>query len=264
MEPKKKQSQIKEAIKLAFPYSLPIMAGYEILGFGFGLLLQSKGYSVLWALAMSVFIYAGSMQYVAIDLLASGAGLITTAIMTLMVNARHLFYGISMIVKYRDMGKAKPYMIFGLTDECYSVVSHIDPPEHVNRRYFYFIFTLMNHIYWITGSILGATFGTFVPINTTGVDFSMTALFIVIVVDNLLQKGNRITSVIGIGCSVICLILFGPGNFLIPSMIAIAVVLIVLQPVLGRDQTKAGEGASGKDTLSPERNLSEQEEVKND
>lgn len=230
--------KIGEAVKAAFPYSLPIMAGYEILGFGFGLLLQSKGYNVLWAFAMSVFIYAGSMQYVAIDLLASGAGLITTAIMTIMVNARHLFYGISMIIKYRNMGMAKPYLIFGLTDECYSVVSHVDPPEHVDKRTFYFVFTLMNHIYWVTGSVLGATFGTLVPINTKGVDFSMTALFVVIVVDNLLKKGNRITSFIGIGCSLVCLIIFGPGNFLIPSMIAIAVALMLLRPVLSKEEEK--------------------------
>ena len=230
--------KIGEAVKAAFPYSLPILAGYEILGFGFGLLLQSKGYNVLWAFAMSVFIYAGSMQYVAIDLLASGAGLITTAIMTLMVNARHLFYGISMIIRYRNMGKAKPYLIFGLTDECYSVVSHIDPPENVDKRTFYFVFTLMNHLYWITGSVLGATFGTLVPINTAGVEFSMTALFVVIVVDNLLKKGNRATSFIGIGCSVVCLLIFGPSNFLIPSMIAIATSLMFFRPVLSKEIAK--------------------------
>lgn len=224
---------MRKAIKVAFPYSLPIMAGYVILGFGFGLLLVSKGYNVLWALAMSIFIYAGSMQYVAIDLLASGAGLIATAIMTLMVNARHLFYGLSMIIRYRDMGKAKPYLIFGLTDECYSVVSHVEVPEDVNKRQFYFVFTLMNHIYWITGSVLGAVFGTLVPINTKGVDFSMTALFVVIVVDNLISPGKRMTSFVGIGASVICLLIFGANNFLIPSMVAIAALLIILRPILG-------------------------------
>lgn len=236
------EHKVGEAVKAAFPYSLPIMAGYVILGFGFGLLLQSKGYNVLWALAMSLFIYAGSMQYVAIDLLASGAGLITTAIMTLMVNARHLFYGISMILKYRNMGKAKPYLIFGLTDECYSVVSHVDPPEHVDKRTFYFVFTLMNHSYWVLGSVLGATFGTLVPINTKGVDFSMTALFVVIVVDNLMKKGNRITSFIGIGCSLVCLFIFGPGNFLIPSMIAIAASLMLLRRILERGMEKEVSG----------------------
>lgn len=228
------KNKFGKAIKYAFPYSLPIMAGYGILGFGFGLLLQSKGYNVLWALAMSIFIYAGSMQYVAIDLLSSGAGLIATAIMTFMVNARHLFYGLSMIVRYRDMGKAKPYMIFGLTDECYSVVSHVEVPEEVDKKYFYFIFTLLNHLYWITGSVAGSLFGSLVPINTKGVDFSMTALFVVIVVDNLMKKGNRITSFIGIGCTTVCLLIFGTDNFLIPSMIAIATLLIVMQPLLNR------------------------------
>lgn len=228
------KSKLGKAFRYAFPYSLPIMAGYGILGFGFGLLLESKGYNVLWALIMSVFIYAGSMQYVAIDLLASGAGLIATAIMTFMVNARHLFYGLSMIVRYRDIGKAKPYIIFGLTDECYSVVSHVDVPEDIDKKYFYFIFTLLNHLYWITGSVLGSLFGALVPINTKGVDFSMTALFVVIVVDNLMKKGNRLTSFIGIGCSAICLLIFGADNFLIPSMIAIAILLIMLQPLLNK------------------------------
>lgn len=229
-----------KVLKLAFPYSVPIMAGYLILGFGFGLLLQSKGYGVLWALAMSVFIYAGSMQYVAIDLLASGAGLIATALMTLMVNARHLFYGLSMIVRYRNMGKAKPYLIFGLTDECYSVVSHVDPPEDVDRKTFYFVFTLLNHLYWITGSVLGSVFGTLVPINTKGVDFSMTALFVVIVVDNLMKKGNRVTSFIGIGCSIVCLLIFGADRFLIPSMIAIAATLFICRGLLDKEEKVAG------------------------
>jgi len=226
-----KKANIGKAVKAAFPYSLPVMAGYVILGFGFGLLLNSKGYNVLWALVMSIFIYAGSMQYVTIDLLSSGASLLATALMTFMVNARHLFYGLSMIVRYRNMGKAKPYLIFGLTDECYSVVSHVDPPEGVDRKTFYFSFTLMNHIYWITGSVLGSLFGTLVPINTKGVDFSMTALFVVIVIDNLMKKGNRLTSFVGIICTIICLLFFGADNFLIPSMITIAIALLLMQPL---------------------------------
>lgn len=237
------KNKIGKAFRYAFPYSLPIMAGYLILGFGFGLLLQSKGYNVIWALIMSVFIYAGSMQYVTIDLLASGAGLLATAIMTFMVNARHLFYGLSMIVKYRDMGKAKPYMIFGLTDECYSVVSHVDVPEDIDKKYFYFIFTLLNQLYWIAGSVAGSLFGALVPINTKGVDFSMTALFVVIVVDNLMKKGNRLTSFIGIGATTICLLIFGAENFLIPSMIAIAALLVVLRPVLDKDRSENGLSA---------------------
>lgn len=230
------KKKILNALKLAFPYSTPIMAGYMILGFGFGLLLQSKGYSIIWAFVMSLFIYAGSMQYVTVDLLTSGASLIATAIMTFMVNARHLFYGFSMLLKYRDMGRAKTYLIYGLTDETYSVVSHIEPPEDVDRKYFYFCFTLLNHIYWITGSVLGATFGTFLPINTAGVDFSMTALFVVIVLDNILKKETRLSSAIGIGCSIICLLIFGADNFLIPSMVLIPAVLLVFKNKLERKE----------------------------
>ena len=228
------KKEVRKAIKAAFPYSLPIMAGYVILGFGFGLLLQSKGYNIIWAFFMSIFIYAGSMQYVCVDLLASGAGLIASAIMTLMVNARHLFYGFSMLVKYRNMGNVKPYLIWGLTDEAFSVVSNMDVPEGVDKRLFYFFFTMMNHIYWIVGSCAGAAFGTLVPMNTRGVEFSMTALFIVIVVDNLLKKEKRVTSFVGIGCSLVCLFIFGPDNFLIPSMLLIMIALLLLQPVLTR------------------------------
>ena len=215
-------------MKKAFKYSLPVMAGYLILGFGFGLLLASKGYNTLWAFAMSLFIYAGSMQYVCVDLLSSGATLISTALVTLMVNARHIFYGISMLVKYRNTGKGKPYLIFGLTDEVYSVVSHVELEEK-DKKSFYFTLTLLCHLYWITGSVAGAVFGTIVPINTKGVDFSMTALFLVIVVDNLLHEGKRMTSLIGIGCSVVCLIICGPDNFLIPSMILISLMLAVFK-----------------------------------
>lgn len=227
-----KRTEIKAAVKAAVPYSLPILAGYLILGFGFGLLLQSKGYGILWALGMSVAIYAGSMQFVAIDLLASGAGLITTALMTLMANARHLFYGISMLIRYRDMGRAKPFLVFGLSDETYSVVSHVDPPEGVDRKWFYLSITLLDQLYWIAGSALGSAFGMLVPINTTGVDFSMTALFMVIVVDNLMKKESRATSLIGIGCSFVCLMIFGPERFLIPSMLAITAALMIARPAL--------------------------------
>lgn len=229
-----KRTEIKAAVKAAVPYSLPILAGYLILGFGFGLLLQSKGYGILWALGMSVAIYAGSMQFVAVDLLASGAGLITTALMTLMVNARHLFYGISMLIRYRDMGRAKPFLVFGLSDETYSVVSHVDPPEGVDRKLFYLSITLLDQLYWVAGSVLGSVSGMLVPINTTGVDFSMTALFMVIVVDNLMKKKSRATSLIGMVCSFMCLTIFGPERFLIPSMLAITAALLIARPVLSR------------------------------
>ena len=169
-----------KTIRYAFVRSLPIMAGYIVLGLGFGVLLQSKGYGAGWALVMSGLIYAGSMQYVAIDLLAGGASLISAAIMTLMVNARHLFYGISMLERYKDTGAAKPYLIFVLTDETYSVVCSGGVPEGVDRKKYYFWVSLLNQLYWIAGGVAGALLGSVLPFDTTGIDFSMTALFLVV------------------------------------------------------------------------------------
>ena len=154
-----------KTIRYAFVRSLPIMAGYIVLGLGFGVLLQSKGYGAGWALVMSGLIYAGSMQYVAIDLLAGGASLISAAIMTLMVNARHLFYGISMLERYKDTGAAKPYLIFALTDETYSVVCSGGVPEGVDRKKYYFWVSLLNQLYWIAGGVAGALLGSVLPFD---------------------------------------------------------------------------------------------------
>ena len=205
-----------KTIRYAFVRSLPIMAGYIVLGLGFGVLLQSKGYGAGWALVMSGLIYAGSMQYVAIDLLAGGASLISAAIMTLMVNARHLFYGISMLERYKDTGAAKPYLIFALTDETYSVVCSGGVPEGVDRKKYYFWVSLLNQLYWIAGGVAGALLGSVLPFDTTGIDFSMTALFLVVMVEQWL------------GVSLVCLLVFGSSDFLIPSMVGITAALTVL------------------------------------
>ncbi len=235
------QKKALAALKAAFPLTLPVMAGYMILGIGFGLLLESKGFGLPWAVLMSAGIYAGSMQYVAVDLLAAGAGLITTALMTLMVNARHLFYALAMLVKYRDMGKAKPYLVFALTDETFSLVSHAEPPKGVERKTFYLLISALNQSYWVLGSLLGSLFGTLVPMDTRGVDFSMTALFLVIVTDNLLKKESRPSTLVGIGCSLLCLALFGPDNFLIPAMGAILLALLCLRKRLDCVRKGGGE-----------------------
>ncbi len=223
-------------LRFAFIKSLPVMAGYIVLGMGFGVLLEEQGYGVFWALAMSVFIYAGSMQYVAIDLISGGATLIATALMTLMVNARHLFYGISMINRYKGTGKFKPYLIFGLTDETYSIVCSTDAPEGVDQNRFFFFLTLMDQSYWIIGSVIGSLLGKIIPFNTDGVEFSMTALFVVIFVDQWRKTKNHLSAIIGVVVTVICRLIFGVDNFLIPSMIAITVLLSALVKVLGRKE----------------------------
>ena len=221
-----------KTIRYAFVRSLPIMAGYIVLGLGFGVLLQSKGYGAGWALVMSGLIYAGSMQYVAIDLLAGGASLISAAIMTLMVNARHLFYGISMLERYKDTGAAKPYLIFALTDETYSLVATTPVPDGVDKGWFYLFISMLEHVYWIIGCTFGALFGSLVNFNTKGVDFVMTALFIVIFTDQWLNSKNHIPAITGVICSVICLLLFGPDRFIIPAMLSILTILTLLRKPL--------------------------------
>ena len=218
-----------KTFKYAFVRSLPIMAGYIVLGLGFGVLLQSKGYGVGWALAMGGLIYAGSMQYVAIDLLAGGASLISAALMTLMVNARHLFYGISMLERYKDTGAAKPYLIFALTDETYSVVCSGDVPDGVDRKKYYFWVSLLDQFYWVVGCVAGALLGSVLPFDTTGIDFSMTALFLVVMVEQWRSTRDHTPALVGLGVSLVCLLVFGSSNFLIPSMIGITVALTLLR-----------------------------------
>lgn len=213
-----------------------------MLGTGFGILLTSKGYARWWALLMSLTIYAGSMQYVAIDLLTAGASLISTALMTLMVNARHLFYGVSMLSRYRDTGKAKPYLIFALTDETYSLVcsDELIPSGVDKKRYFLFV-SLLNQFYWVLGSVIGGLLGSFLTFNTNGIDFAMTALFVVIFTEQWEKNKNHIPALIGVISSVLCLILFGAQRFLIPAMLLISALLLLLRkPIERRSQ---GEGA---------------------
>ena len=217
----------RDTVKVAVVKTLPVMAGYLVLGFGFGLVLESNGYGVLWAIAMSVFIFAGSMQYVTVSLLTSGASLITAALTTLMVNARHLFYGITMIEPYEKAGKFKPYLIFGLTDETYSLVCTGQCPEGLDFHRYAFCVTLLDQAYWVVGSLLGALVGSLGSFNTAGVDFAMTALFITVFVEQWKSTKNHMPAVIGVGVSVLCLLLFGAEKFLIPSMLLISLILSV-------------------------------------
>lgn len=209
------------------------MTGYVFLGFGFGILLEQNGYGLWWALAMSIFIYAGSMQYVAISLLTGGASLLTTALTTLMVNARHLFYGISMVDAYKGAGKKKPYLIFALTDETYSLVSQNQVPEGMSRHGYCFAVSLLNHCYWVLGSALGSLAGNLIPINYEGIDFVLTALFVTIFVEQWLSTKHHLPALIGVAATVLCLLLFGQDIFLIPSMALIAAALPLL-PKTGR------------------------------
>ena len=225
----------RKALKEAFPLTLPVMAGYLFLGLGFGILLESKGFSFLWAFFMSIIIYAGSMQYAAIDLLAAGASLITTALMTVIIQIRHLFYGLSLIEKYKDTGKKKIMMIYELTDETYSLVATSEPPEGVDAGWFYFFISMLDHSYWIIGCTLGALFGSLVSFNTKGVDFVMTALFIVLFVNQWLDTKEHRPALIGVGCSLICLLLFGADRFIVPAMLSILAILSIFRKTLDKE-----------------------------
>lgn len=223
------KSENKSTVKRAFKDTLPVMAGYLVLGMGFGILLKSKGYGVLWAFSMSTVIYAGSMQYLAIDLITSGAGLITTALTTLMVNARHLFYGISMVDKYKNAGRGKPYLIYALSDETYSLVCSENDlaPEQKNR--YYLAVTALDQFYWVAGTVLGSLLGSLIRFSTEGLDFALTALFISIFVDQWLGTKDHAPAAVGVAASVLCLVLFGPDRFLIPSMLLITLALTLMR-----------------------------------
>ena len=209
------------------------MAGYIVLGIGFGILLRNAGYGVLWSFAMSLFIYAGTMQYVGVGLISGGASIITTAIATVMVNARHLFYSISMIDRYKGSGKYKPYLIFALTDETYSLLSDGTIPEGISEQndinLYRFLVSFFNQCYWVTGSVLGSLLGAVLPFSTEGIEFSMTALFIASFTEQWLKTGDHIPALTGLLGTLICLIIFGPERFLIPAMLLITLVLTVLR-----------------------------------
>ncbi len=223
-----KVNKRSEALKAAIPLTLPVFAGFTFLGIAYGVLMNSKGYGTGWILLMSCLVFAGSAQYVAVTLLTSAFNPIYALLLTLVVNARHLFYGISMLDKYKGTGWFKPYLIFGMCDETFSVICAAKPPEGVDRKWFMFFITLLNHCYWVLGSVLGGLLGSMVSFNTKGLDFVLTALFVVIFLGQWKSQKNHIPAITGVACSVICLLVFGPGKFIIPSMAAILVVLTAL------------------------------------
>ena len=219
---------MKNDIKRALRDTIPVLSGYLVLGMGFGVLMQSKGYGFLLAIAMSTFIYAGSMQYLAIDLITGGASLITAALTTLMVNARHLFYGISMVDRYKN-AKNKPYIIFALTDETYSLVCSVNEENDEKRNRYYFLVSLFNQIYWVVGSALGVLLGEVIPFSTEGIDFALTALFVTVFVEQWKSTKDHIPAVVGVFSSVICLCVLGAKDFLIPAMLLITVLSFVFK-----------------------------------
>lgn len=233
-----KENRVLSEVSFAFMQTVPVMLGYLCLGIAFGLMLQDAGYHFLWAFFCSVFIYAGSMQFVLVTLLTGGVSFIYAAVMTFFINGRQIFYGLSLIDQFKRMGKYYPYMIFSLTDETYSLMCSVKFPEHLNEKKTMFLIALFDHIYWVTGSLIGAVAGQLIKFDITGVDFSMTALFIVIVLNQWRESKSHIAAVAGFVIGFIFLILLGAEHFLVP---ALAVVSLFLIAVRGRLEEKEAE-----------------------
>ena len=217
----------KDAFKKAFPYTIPVFTGYVFIGIAFGVMFAEKGYSFLWAMFMSLLVYAGSGQYLAVNFFAPGVSFVQIVFLTLMVNIRHIFYGISLLEKFNNMGLKRWYMIFGLTDETYSLLCTTKTPEGVEEEKFLFAISIMNQSYWILGSAIGGIAGALIPFNSEGIDFAMTALFVVIFVEQWMDKKNRIPEITGVAVAVICLQIFGTDGFVLPSMIIIILILLL-------------------------------------
>ena len=229
----------KRALAAAFPITIPVMVGYLFLGVAFGVLLQKNGYGVFWAILMSAVIYAGSMQFLAINFLTPGVGVLSIIFMTLMVNIRHIFYGLSMLERFRGTGKKNPYLIFSLTDETFSLLCSADPPQGVDRGLFYFFISLLDQVYWVAGSALGGLAGALLSFNTKGIDFAMTALFVVIFVNQWRESKQHLPALCGLGLTALCLLVFGADNFLLPALLLILAALLLCRRRLER----GGDGA---------------------
>lgn len=221
-----KQPHHDAALRAAFPATIPVLTGYLCIGMAYGLLMANAGYGVFWALLLSLLCYAGSMEFVAVSLLTAGFDPVQALLMALMINARHAFYGLSMLEKYRGTGWARPFLIFSLTDETFSLVSTLEPLDGVTRRDFYFWISLLDYLYWQVGSVLGALIGGLLPFDTTGLDFALTALFIVLFLEQWRKKENRPAALIGLGCTAVSLAVVGADRLVIPAMVLILAVLL--------------------------------------
>ncbi|WP_367566508.1 AzlC family ABC transporter permease [Lacrimispora sp.] len=213
------------ALRYAFPKTVPVMAGYLVLGTAYGILMNVNGYGIWWAVLISIFVYAGSLQYLGITFFAAAVNPWYAFFMSLMLNARHLFYGLSMLDRYKDGGKLKPYLIFALTDETFSVLCNEEVPEGINKYHVYFFASLLDHLYWVTGAFIGSLAGGLIRFDTAGMDFALTALFVVIFVDQWKSGQGHKAALAGVGASALCVAVFGQSVFIVPAMILILTII---------------------------------------
>ena len=226
-----------KALRAAFPHTIPILTGFLFLGMTYGVFMRVSGFGVLFSALVSLTVFAGSMQFVAVNLLLGAFEPLQAIVMTLVINARHLFYGVSLLSKYKDVGAKKIYMIFGLCDESFSVNCSAEPPAGVDSGWFMFFVTLLNQIYWVAGTVLGGIFGAFIPFSTEGLDFVMTAMFVVIFLEQILKEKDHVPSLMGCAVSVLALIAFGSDGFIIP---ALCVIVLLLTLYRGRHEKGGG------------------------
>ena len=224
-----------KALKAAFPYTIPILMGFLFLGLAYGFYMNSKGFSFWWPLLMSATIFAGSMEFVTVSLLCGTFNPVYAFLLALMVNARHLFYGISMLEHFKGAGRKKWYLIFGMCDESFSILCSTKSPKGVDKGWFMVFVTLLNQCYWVAGATLGGILGSFIPFNTQGIDFVMTALFAAIFIDQWKSQKNHLPALVGLAVPAVCLIIFGPDQFILPSMALILTVLSLLKKPLNKE-----------------------------
>lgn len=233
-----KMKILSKAFKCAFPYTIPIFAGFWFLGLTYGIYMNVSGFSFWYPMLMSLTIFAGSVEFVAVNILLGAFNPIQALAMTVMINARHLFYGLSMLDKYRGTGFKKLYLIFGMCDESFSINYTADIPKDVDRGWFMFFVTALNHLYWFTGATLGGIFGSLINFSTEGLEFVMTAMFAVIFLESWMKEKRRASALIGISISALCLIAFGSEDFIIPAMLAMIGVLTLLRKPLEKGGDK--------------------------
>ena len=238
-----RSKMLKKAFTAAFPYTIPIFAGFWFLGITYGIYMNVSGFSFWYPMLMSITIFAGSIEFVTVNMLLGAFNPLQAFAMTLMINARHLFYGISMLDKFRGVGRKKFYLIFGMCDESFSINYTADIPEDVDRGWFMFFVTLLNHFYWFSGATLGGIFGSLIHFDTEGLEFVMTAMFVVIFMEQWLKEKDHTSSLLGLAISLICIIAFGADNFIIPAMLAILAVLSLLRKPLENGGIERGGDA---------------------
>ena len=223
-----------QAFRAAAPQTVPVFAGYLVLGMGYGIYVQSLGLPVWMPMLMGTVVYGGSLEFVLASLLLGAFSPLSAFLMALMIQARHLFYGLAMLERYKGYGLRSFYMIFAMSDETFSITCSAEPPQGIDRGWFMFFITLLDQFYWVASAGLGAVVGSMLPFSTKGVDFVMTAMFVVIFLNQWEKEKQHYSGIIGLAVPLVCLVLFGSGSFLLPSMACILVLLLVLRKPIER------------------------------